>query len=534
MKKVFSFPTFLGVLLVAGVFATISLGLKSVPAASSGASHVSIFEGDTWYHILAGEEILQTRRWPTTDSYSFTAQGGHSMAFEWLPQVAFAIADRLGGVRALAALLIVLAAALMVLIFAYALMRSGNASAAFIATVAMLPLASAFFTLRPQLVGYIFLVILLICLERFRQGHAGALWVLPPLFLAWVNTHGSFVLGLMVLAVFYVAGLSRELLRTFASAQETTVDKGTASAVPLLRHVNLATSTFSGASVVVTPWTPEQRKRLLTTVLLSVAALAITPYGTALAGFTFHVILNAPLGMTHIVEYRPLSAFSPLLGGFLLCLAVMLVALLTSSPVFRVDDVLLFVIAAGGAFIHMRLLLLFVIVFAPMLAILLDRWLPAGSPSAAPWLVNAGLMLLISAGMVTLFPSGEFLEGVIARGFPRGAVSYLRQHKIEGAMLNNDLWGAYLVRSLPSHRVFIDGRSQLFEERGVFSDYLKLMAVDRHTPALLRKYDLKACLIERNAPLATFLYNHPDWACAYEDDFSAIFVRSDEPQKISP
>ena len=84
----------------------------------------------------------------------------------------------------------------------------------------MLPLLIVCVNLRPQLLGYIFLLLTLICLERFRQGRQKTLWVLPVVFALWVNTHGSFVFGLMALGLYWAwrLGTFGTKLRPWADA----------------------------------------------------------------------------------------------------------------------------------------------------------------------------------------------------------------------------------------------------------------------------------------------------------------------------
>ena len=119
-----------------------------------------------------------------------------------------ALAEHLGGWRGLTSLLVVLASTLMLLLYYLAYLRSGNAKAAAAACAMLLPVATVFFTVRPQLLGYNFLVITLICLEKFRQGRQKALWVLPGVFLLWVNAHGTFALGLIILGLYWASGLA--------------------------------------------------------------------------------------------------------------------------------------------------------------------------------------------------------------------------------------------------------------------------------------------------------------------------------------
>src|SRR5262249_46242845 len=109
LRGVFSFPALLGGMLVVGVCASIYMKLAEVPTLPPGQSHLAIIEGDTWLHVLVGEDLLKTRSFPTTESYSFTAYGSESMAFEWLGQVDVALINHWGGLRGLAAMVIVLA-----------------------------------------------------------------------------------------------------------------------------------------------------------------------------------------------------------------------------------------------------------------------------------------------------------------------------------------------------------------------------------------------------------------------------------------
>jgi hypothetical protein len=493
LRKACAFPALLGTVLVAGVCASVYLKLREVPTLPSGHAHVSIIEGDTWLHILAGENLLETHRWPTTDSYSFTAYGNDAIAYEWLPEVGMALVDHLGGLRGLTASLLVLAATLVLLLYYYAWLRSNNSKAAFVACALVLPLASPFFTLRPQLLGYVFLAITLICLEHFRRGHKRVLWVLPGLFVLWVNTHPAFVLGLMVLGLYWAGGLVG----------------------------------FELGGLRADPWTGRERRQLALVFLLSLLGLTVTPYGTQVAGFTLDYALHTPLGMAHIVEFQPLGTMGGLLKFFLALLLLFVLAQAVLRPTYRLEEMVLLLGAIYGACVHLRLLLFFLLIFAPLLARLLARGVPPYDRANDHYVLNAVLVGLIVLGLARFFPSQQEMERVVACAFPRGAVDYLRRHPASARMFNNELWGAYLVRSLGrDHRIFMDGRSQVYEKAGVFGDYLRITAVDPDTAWLLRKYGVEACLIERDAPLATLLAALPPWKRVYQDDLSVLFEKN--------
>ncbi len=197
-------------------------------------ARLDMLDPDTWWHIAVGQRIMDTHVLPTADFYSFTAPGTHWIAYEWLGEMAMAFAARMDGLRGLANLQILLVAIVTVLLYYYAYVRCGNWKAACVATGLFLPIASVIFTLRPQLFGYVFLLITFICLEKFRQGHSRALWILPPLMVVWINTHGTFVFGMAMMAAYYAGGLFK----------------------------------FELGGLVAEPWTKRQRVQLLTTIFL--------------------------------------------------------------------------------------------------------------------------------------------------------------------------------------------------------------------------------------------------------------------------
>jgi len=475
-RRLLCFPVLLGVLLVAGVIISVRSNLP---------------DPDTWYHAVAGEEVLATHAWPTVDRYSFTAYGRDSMTLEWLGDVLIAEAARLGDLLGMMLLLAALSSALMILLYYYASLRSGNSKASFAACVLLVPLVSGFCHLRPQVLGYIFFLITLICLEHFRRGRQRALWVLPPLFAIWVNVHGTFIFGFLALGLYWASGLAE----------------------------------FRWGGIVAERWTKAQHRQLILTILGCALTLPLTPYGTRLAVYTVHVIRHAPLGMSNITEYQPLGSYPSLLKMFLALFLPFLLAQVILRPSYRLDDMVLFVAAAYGACVHARLLFFFALIFAPLLAFLLPRWIDRYEPAKDRYVLNAIIVALIGLGLVKSFPSRSELRQQISAEYPQKAVDYLREHPVAGSLLNDYGWGGYLIWAYPERKVFIDGRSQLYEDSGVYADYLRLMGVEKETLTLLTKYDLQGCLLRRESPLVTFLEALPDWDRVYSDKVSAIMLR---------
>ena len=477
LQKVFSFPAVLGAALVAGIY---------VPLRAFAV------DPDVWWHIKVGEGILATHRWPTADTYSFTAYGSPWISYEWLGEVLLAAVNRLGGMTALLALNVVLAAAVVSAIYAYASMRSRNCKAAFVAVVALLPIAYLSFTLRPQMVGYLFLVLTLIILERFRQGHTREVWLLPPIFLLWVNTHGTFVFGLFALGVYWGSGL---------------VDI----------HWGGLESRF---------WTAAERKQIALVALLCFMALAITPYGTQIAAYPLDMAFGQPINVANIQEWQPV-AFELFYGKlFLFLLVGFILAQVTLRPKWRLEEFTLFLVGLVALCLHARFVLIFVPFFAPLLATVLAKWVPPYEAGQDPHGFNAILLPAILALILWLFPSPAKIGESVAEHFPVGALNYLRQHPVPGRMYNTYGYGGYLIYAADGpNKVFIDGRADIYERLGVFSDYLSISRVAENTLILLRAYKIESCLIDRGEALGAVLAASPQWQRVYGDKTSLLFVR---------
>ena len=212
----FSFPAMLGVCLVTAL-----------------ASQLRDFQvdPDVWWHIKNGQTIIATHHWPTVDPYSFTVSGTPWIAYEWLGDVAIGFTAQFG-LRALEAFLMILAGLIAIAIYYFASLSAGKSKAGFVAAFVVSVFAIANFNLRPQMFGALFLAITLVVLELFRQGRSKALWALPPLFLLWINFHGSWIIGLGVIVVTLAGGLFDFRIGSVEGVRwtrETTIAIGTCS-----------------------------------------------------------------------------------------------------------------------------------------------------------------------------------------------------------------------------------------------------------------------------------------------------------------
>jgi hypothetical protein len=484
-KKAISFPVFLGFLL---------MGAAAIQA------NMHLADPDTWWHARVGQRILATGHFPTQDIYSYTVHGHPWIAYEWLGEVAIGLAAH-WGVSGLLAMLGALSGLLMLLLYIYGTIYTGNVKAAFAACAILLPLQSVFFTLRPQVIGYCFLLVLLILMELYRQGREKVLWAIPPLFLLWINTHGSFFLGLGILGVFWASGLFN----------------------------------FEWGSIEARKWTPRQSRNLLLTMLASVVLLPITPYGTQLAAYPFEMALLQPLNIANIQEWQPVNFGDAWGKAFLLIVLALFLVQVRWKPKFRLFDLVFLVAVLCESALHLRFIIVLIFAFLPWLAVFLTRWLTPYVREKDQYALNVLLIAIILGGLAFFFPSQKKIDKRLAKTYPIKAIAYLKTHSLPGPMMNEYGWGGYLIWTFGTSRpVFIDGRCDIYEYAGVFGDYLDMTRLKPDTPLLLAKYKLRSVFIPAKSILATYLSAAPGWKRVYQDKIAAIFVFQGAYPKAPP
>src|SRR5713226_6655629 len=272
---VFPFPVMLTVLLVTLEFMM---------------SHRNVSDPDIWWHLRNAEYLFQHHHLPHFDMYSFTVAGHAWINHEWLAEIPYYLAWRSGGLSGLNTLMFVVINLIFLGLLYLCYKESGHFKASLVACCFSTFLASVSFGPRTILFGYAYLVVLLIILQRFRQRDSGLVWTIPPLFCLWVNTHGSWLIGLILFSIVIGTGLVH----------------GTWGAVS------------------AEPWTRSQRKKLLLVWGASVAALFVNPFGSRLVFYPFDLAFRQRLNIEHVAEWISVN-FHDLRGKLVLVLLLALV-----------------------------------------------------------------------------------------------------------------------------------------------------------------------------------------------------------------
>lgn len=448
---------------------------------------------DMWWHLKAGERILQTHSVPRVDTFSYTAAGRPWIAQEWLSEVTIYSAYRLGGYSGLMIWLLVLSAALVLGGYLLCSLYSGNVKIGFLGGIATWLFATVGLAIRPHMLGFALLICELLILHLGRHKNLRWFFALPLLFALWINLHGSFIFGLVVLGVVLACALAD----------------------------------FELGLVTARRWPRAATKALVLAAGLSLVALFANPIGPKLVWYPLEVMFRQPLNLGFIAEWQQ-PDFNSSRGIILLSGAglVILVVLLRSARI-RLEELLLLAILFYFAARHVRMEFLFGIVTAPILCRLLaDAW-EQYKPEQDRIAPNAFLIAIAAIAVVVAFPSSRALADQVEGANPVKALAFIRQAGLSGRLLNDYAYGGYLIWAAPERPVFIDGRADVYEPAGVLADYMRFMSLDADPRSVLAKYNIRYCLFSRDQPIAQVMPLIPGWKQVYSDAQAVVFERQD-------
>ncbi|HEY6342139.1 MAG TPA: hypothetical protein VIY49_11655 [Bryobacteraceae bacterium] len=446
---------------------------------------------DLWWHLKTGELIWRTHSIPHFDLFSFTVAGQPWTAQEWLSEVTIYGAYRWAGYSGLMAWLFLLAAAIVLGGYLLCTVYSGSVNAGFLGGMITWVFATVGFAVRPHMLGFLILLCELLVLELGRKRDSRWFYALPPLFALWINVHGSFIIGFVILAA------------VLASA---------------FLHVEWGL-------VAARPWPRKTAKTLALAGALAIPALFCNPVGPKLIWYPIDVMFHQPLNLRSITEWQPPDLGS--MRGVLLLIitgAIVLAALIRSAKV-HIHELLLLAVFFYFAARHERMEFPFGILAAPILCRLLaDAW-DRYHPESDRIVPNAVLMLIAAAAVALAFPGSRALAGQVNKANPVKAVEFLQQSGLSGRMLNDYGYGGYLIWAAPERPVFIDGRADVYEPAGVLADYMRFVLLDADPEALLSKYRIDYCLFAQEERIARVLPLIPGWKKIYSDEKAVIFAK---------
>jgi hypothetical protein len=448
---------------------------------------------DAWWHLRAGQWIIDNGTVPQTDPFSTVGPDHPWVAYSWLYEVLLAGLFRIFGVLAFPLSALVPSLAVTWAVWRLVSRREPRfVRAAMLTGLAALALAMLF-KQRPWLFSFLFATLTLDVILDLRSGRPNRLtgW-LPLVYVLWANLHIQFVYGLALLGLACAApcidfwlGLPRDENR---------------------------------------PLSPRWRQTVRLTACCFLATL-LTPYHLRLWGEVLRVAGQTGT-LRFISEMRALDFREP---GHWVMVGLAGAAMFALGRRQHVGsfEVLLMAAAAYCSFRSQRDLWFLVVASTAVLA--------SGAPAEVHEderlvltprrrLALAGMLaaLILFAGWLNRLSPGR-IEAEAAGVFPVEAADFVSRQGYNGPLFNDFNWGGYLSWALPGLQVAIDGRANLHGDVRIE----RIGAVWAGAASWRDDPDLDAAgviIAPAEAPLTTLLLSDPRFERVHTDRLAVVFV----------
>ncbi len=482
------------------------------------------------WHIRTGQMILATHSIPRADPFSAPASSitTHQpwFAWEWLYDVLAGWLESAAGLNGVVLFTAVIIAGVFAWTFQLLLRRGTKILLALILVMLAESAAMLHSLARPHVVSWLFTVVWFRILESSEENsaahrpHSSMLWLLPLSMLVWVNLHGGFLVGFVLLGLYWCGSAW-----AWWRLKGDRLDDG-------LRKIRIG-----------------RRLRTLTLVgILSAAATLLNPYGIQLHVHIYRYLSNRFL-MDHIDEFQSPNFHYVAQKCFAGLLLLTLVALAAKKREIGARQGLVVLFAVYSGLYATRNIpvssLLLILLIGPWLSQALGRLAArrraVGEPASTQFLRRMETLELSLRGHLWPAVAVVLVCWIAAHGgklgakplmdahfdakrFPVAAVNYLEQKKVPGPIVSLDSWGGYLIyRLYPRVRMVVDDRHDFYGDEFVKS-YLKMVRVEPGWQEFLQQHPAHCVLVPKDSALANILAETSGWQAIYSDDVAIAFV----------
>jgi hypothetical protein len=439
-------------------------------------SSLPVWHTDVWGHLSYGRVIWQTRSLPATEPLLPLSRGTPFVDSAWLSQlVGIAIVSdsclKISGLQGLLGIGVTSCGGML----CWSTYRqTRNVWFSLAALILFLIICwSPLTVLRPQLAG---LACFILVLTRVPF-HSKFDWILVPIvFVFWANLHGSFLVGLGLLACVVVGHASDLLIRT--------------------RSFGKAIASHRG-------------HRLLMMTLVAAAAVLLNPYTIRLYFEVFPFSSNENL--QDLTEWQPLNVREPQ-GLIFTAVSFLLMATYRWSPR-RIRSWETFaLLGLGFATLWSARMIVW---WGPVAALLLARhgfaiWrrffhaplMSKQMPGSVVWtLTSIGLTLMCflysPLGNALIYGKHAETRRSVSSYTPLFAAEYLRQHRPIGQVFNTYEWGDYLQWAGPENmQLFVNSHAHLVP-RDVWLAYMQVTELRSGWEQTLDQYGINTIVVDR-------------------------------------
>jgi len=465
---------------------------------------------DFWWHIAVGREILSTGHIPLTDIYSYTEAGQAYSSYQiyWLMETILYAIYKLGGPALVVFIQSLMITSAYAVLFMICKGVSNSWRMAAMGTLFAAALGLNDWNVRPQSITFLLASLILLAIYAYRKKPGwGWLAVFPACMLVWANSHGTFVIGLALIAIWWGQELWTALIQWIQHRSS----------------IQLKAVLAPGIALVA-----------------SCLACLVNPRGMGIISYVRSLTSNSAV-QNLVTEWAP-PTFTTLMGAIffagLIIGGILLVIDFKKLSFYQV------VIYLGFGILSLRTsrgIVWFGIVMAPIVAEQLAGLVEHYKKAAVQPMVQGGsriinmvfvaLILLMSVITLPWFKSALPLPsdkaGLISSETPVEATAFLLEQNPPGRIFNAMSFGSYLIwAAYPEYQVFADSRIELFSEK-VWLDYFTISNAEPGWEEKLTSYGVNSLMlsVSDQEPLIEAVEATDDWQLLYRDQVAAIYVR---------
>ena len=469
-----------------------------------------LMDGDTGWHIRAGQYILDHGVIPRQDLFSYSKPGAPWFAWEWLSDVILALLFGLAGLKGIVLFAGVMIAGISTILLRYTLWLGANSLTALLITLLAVGSSSMHFLARPHLFTLFLLPICLWLLQRDRIQRTGWVWILVPLTALWANLHGGFMVFLVCLALLVVGCAVESRVRG------------------------------SGGSYT---------QRYLALFAACCAVTVLNPYGVHLHAHIWQYLRSD--WIRNLVQEFQAPTFRN--EGQLQFEILLILGLLTAGVLLlrgKITETLWLLFLAHSSLTSVRHAPLYALVAAPLLASVLSGWckrhaMLAGVRSSGRILFQLGEDLRPGFMRTSVWLGVPVLALALTNApiawphdfpreaFPTGLIQRNERLLSTGRVFTSDQWGDYLIYLYyPKQKVFFDGRSDFYGE-DLGKEYLALLEGSHRARSIIRERRFDVMLVPAEWPLVDVLKREPGWRVIEETKQAVLFAAASVNQEIA-
>jgi hypothetical protein len=465
------------------------------------------------WHMRTGQLILATHHIPRLDPFSSTMAGRPWFAWEWLYDVIVGKLDSVMGLNGVVWFNAIVIAAVFAGTFHWIARRGTNLLLAVVLVLLAISASMIHFLARPHVVSWLFTLAWFMTLDTFERDSLSVpatrrtrgLWALPILMVIWVNMHGGFIVGFVLLAAYWVSACWTGWRTKQARIEDTLVRMAARRRARELFSIG---------------------------VLCAVASL-INPYGWGLHRHVFAYLSNRFL-MNHIQEFQSPDFHGWAPRCFLALILITVAALALRARKLRASELLVVLFSIYSGLYSARNLPVASVLLGVIAGPLLCAGFSAGFLGRMSrmqsrlrghlWPVIAVAVAFVVAAHGGHVGSAQLMDAHFdPQRMPIAAVDYIEQHDLPGPVLSTDFWGGYLIyRLYPREQVVLDDRHDLYRD-AFFKSYLKMYRGANDWKEFLRQHESGCLLFPRASAITNLLFENGSWKPLYEDNVAVVF-----------